>query len=211
MVTFVETSLEKLIQINNIAIMADITYPEIAAQYDFYVKLLAERKSVFEDVIEVSGVDGNNKNFLAKDSIVKHISINDELVLIVNVRIANYQYFQFKLRCKKLSGVPFFRYDSDGETHRNYDDNIPLAEQQITTPHFHYFTKEGKCFAYKTDKLLEPREQKALEDIGICIAHFCDESNIRLGDNDYPEISITYGLGLQLIENDPLKNIQFTS
>lgn len=182
---------------------------EIKDGYDFYTKLLQERKFIFENVVEIRNVCSNQANYLENTATLKHETVVDENILIVQVRIENYKYFHFKLKCSKLSATPFFRYDSDGPTHRNKDDNIPMSEQWITTPHFHKHTKEGKEIAYKTSKLLEVSEEKALQDIGLCIAHFCDESNIRLNQEDYPDIKITYGLGIRTDEYDPLNNLKF--
>jgi hypothetical protein len=189
--------------------MADIIYPEIKDKYNYYTKLLKDRKSVFDSVIEIRSF-GNNNKILEKETGVKHESIQDEIILIVNVRISNQGFFQFKLRCKSLAAVPFFRYDSDGDTHRNYGENIPLSQQQITTPHFHRFTEDGRNFAYKTDRLLDEKECKSLEDINACIAHFFDESNTRLGENNYPSCTVNpQELQLDISMNDPLDNIVF--
>jgi hypothetical protein len=182
--------------------------PEIREQYSFYNQLLKERKSIFEEVIEIKE-RGNRGGFLENETAVKHISLSDDITFIAAVNIKNYKSFRFKLRCKKLSGTPFFRFDSDGTAHRNYDESTPLGFQSISTPHFHHFSEKGECLAYKTDKLLNPAEAKALEDISLCVAHFCDESNLKLKESDYPDIQIVYGLGFKAYDSDPLENIQF--
>ncbi len=191
--------------------MPKIIITEIRDKYADYTTLLTGRKSVFEQVINITEKKGNNKNFLTnRDVNVKHSSLTDAITLIAEVRVDNYKYFNFKLRCRSLSEVPFFRFDSDGETHRNYDDSIPLSEQQITTPHFHRFNENGLLIAYKTDKLLNEQERIALEDISLCVIHFCHESNIRLNDDDFPGISIMPGtFQFETENNDPNKGVNF--
>lgn len=181
----------------------------IRDDYSFYTKLLKERKSMFEGVIEITEV-GNNANTLERTTDVEHTSLVNDILLIVNVKVSNHKFFQFKLRCKDLCGQPFFRYDSDGDTHRNHDDSIPLSEQQITTPHFHYYNEKGINIAYKTQHLLNEAEKKALEDINLCIKHFCHEANVRLNAEEFPEISILpHLLPFSLTKDDPTTNVNF--
>lgn len=183
--------------------------PEIRENYSYYNTLLKERKSIFHEVIEISEV-GNNANFLEAAKEVKHVSVTKDIVFIVTVKSNNHKHFQFKLRCKDLSKRPFFRYDSDGGTHRNYDESIPFAEQQVTTPHFNCYNENGLNIAYKTDQLNNEEERKALEDINLCIAHYCNEANIRLNEDDFPSISILPGtLQLEVVQDDPNSNVKF--
>lgn len=183
--------------------------PEIKDNFLFYTQLLQERKSIFDAVIDIAEI-GNNNNTLEQKTNLQHINLSEAIEMIVNVKINNHRFFQFKLRCRDLSGVPFFRYDSDGETHRNYTENIPLSSQQVTTPHFHQFNEEGICVAYKTEKLLNEDEMRALEDINLCVAYFCQISNIWPVKDDYPTITInSKELPLELTEIDPLLNVNF--
>ena len=185
-------------------------FQQVKENYTFYNKLLSERKSIFSEVIEINE-KGNNQNRVIATEVVHHPATDqNDMVLIVDVQINNHQYFQFKLRYKNYLPGPFFRYDSDGETHRNKIDGIPLHEQLITTPHFHKFNQEGIEIAYKSDKLLDIEQVKALEDINLCIAHFFHESNTRLKEDDFPELRImTATLGFKMSNNDPNQNINF--
>lgn len=181
----------------------------IAENYTFYEKLITERKSIFTDIIEINSV-GNNANTLEKIETIAHPSIGDDLTLTVNVKLKNHDFFQFKLRYEKFCPQHFFRFDSDGETHRNKIDGIPLDQQSVPTPHFHKYHKSGIEIAYQTDKLIDKKEKKALEDINLCIKHFFHESNTRLKDDDFSEIKIlTNTLGLSLRSEDPNENITF--
>src|ERR1700733_8118374 len=135
--------------------MGKIIIPEIRDNYSFYNRLLKERKSIFDSVIGISEIRKNQKNYLINTTEVKHIQLTDKIILTSEVKINNHKYFLFKLRYINLSETPFFHYDSDGATHRNYgNENLPLKEQQVTTPHFNCFNENGLSVAYKTDKLL---------------------------------------------------------
>ena len=190
--------------------MGQKKFPQIKENYSFYNNLLSERKSIFTEVIEINKTS-NNKNTLESIEEVTHsLTTNEKMVLLVDVKVNNHDFFQFKLRYKSFVPAPFFRFDSDGDTHRNKVDGISLEESQITTPHFHKFNENGIEIAYKTDKLLDPKESKALEDINLCIIHFFHESNTRLKDDDFPEIKImTDTLGFKMTKEDPNQNINF--
>jgi hypothetical protein len=141
---------------------------------------------------------------------VTHETISEEIIFISQVKARNYKYFHFKLKCTALCSTPFFRYDSDGDAHRNYDDNIPLSKQQITTPHFHNFNDHGISMAYKTPELLNEATRTALEDISFSVVHFFNEGNIRLGVNDFPSVIIlSRTLGLPQTEEDPNAGTKF--
>jgi hypothetical protein len=183
--------------------------PEIKQNYNFYESLLRERKSIFQSVISISRV-GNNRNILESNCDINHTLLTNDIVLRVNVKVNNHNFFQFKLRCSDLCAAPFFRYDSDGEAHRNYDENIPLAEQQVSTPHFHFYNENGVNIAYKTQQLIDENQRKALEDINLCIKHFCHESNIRLNADDFPDVEILPDLlPLRVSNDDPTSNVNF--
>ena len=189
--------------------MAKEVIKEIKDDYKKYEILLKERKSIFESVIEVNAI-GNDVNTLEEKINVTHNNVDSKIELIVNVKVNNHNFFQFKLRCKDYTKVPFFRYDSDGEAHRNYDDEIPLKLQSVNTPHFHYYNEKGVNIAYKTKEMEDPGSMRALEDIAICITHYFHEANIRVEPENFPTITIsTKSLGLDFTEVDPNSNINF--
>jgi hypothetical protein len=196
-------------QVINRLIMGTTKSLKVKEDYSLYNRLLEERKSVFTEVIEVNKV-GNNANTLSQIEDVKQEVLSEEVILIVDVKLNNHNFFQFKLRCKDYIPNPFFRFDSDGETHRNRIEGIPFEEQAITPPHFHKFNENGIEIAYKTDKLLDEKESKALEDINLCIIHFFYESNTRLKEDDFPEVKImSNSLGLSFKSEDPNENIDY--
>lgn len=177
--------------------------------YDYYNQLLNKRKSIFSEVIEIKKV-GNNHNTLEEPVVVKHPDIENNMILLVDVKINNNSFFQFKLRYKEFIDNPIFRFDSDGDTHRNRIDGVPLEEQQVLTPHFHKFNENGIEIAYKTDLLKNEETCKALEDIEYCIAHFFHECNIRLNEESFPSVKIMSNpLGFSFQKEDPNQNIVF--
>lgn len=202
--------LTKLGQVNKWFNMGQHFSEAVKNNYSFYNKLLQERKSVFSEVIEINS-KANNHNFIESVEQVVYPNIEDDkMKLLVKVKINNHDFFEIKLKYKEFMPAPFFRFDSDGTTHHNRIDGIPLNEQAITTPHFHKFNENGIEIAYKTDKLLDPKESKALEDIKLCIIHFFHESNTRLKDDDFPEIKIQSNtLGFKMTKEDPNQNIDF--
>lgn len=178
--------------------------------YSTYKRLLEENKSIFENVIEINEV-GNNANTLETIEYVKHINLNKNIDLIVNIKVNNNKFFQFKLRCKEYCNIPFFRFDSDGDTHRNYLENTTkLDAQKVEVPHFHKYNEDGLNIAYRTPQINDVSKRKALEDINLCIYHFFKESNILLPNEDLPKVIIkgTY-LELDFSNDDPNANITF--
>lgn len=202
--------LPKFGQVNNWFNMGQHLSLEVKNNYSFYNNLLLERKSIFSEVIEINS-RANNHNFVETIEQVIYPELEDDkMKLLVKVKINNHNFFEIKLKYKEFTPAPFFRFDSDGTTHHNRIDGIPLDKQAITTPHFHKFNENGVEIAYKTDKLLDPKESKALEDINLCIIHFFHESNTRLNEDDFPEIKIMSDtLGFKMTKEDPNQNIDF--
>jgi len=178
--------------------------------YSTYNLLLKETKSIFESVIEINKT-GNNANTLEKIENIKHNSLSNKIDLIINIKVNNNKFFQFKLRCKEYCEIPFFRFDSDGDTHRNYLENTTkLDAQQVKTPHFHIYNEDGLNIAYRTLSLDNEAERKALEDINLCICHFFKEANIELTNDKLPLIKIKgTSLDLDFSNEDPNANMIF--
>ncbi|WP_366182996.1 hypothetical protein [Flavobacterium ovatum] len=178
--------------------------------YSTYNKLLKETKSIFDNVINITEV-GNNANTLEKIEDLKHKTLKNNIELIINVKVSNNKFFQFKLKCKEYCKIPFFRFDSDGDTHRNYLENTTkLDAQKVEPPHFHFFNEDGLNLAYQTPQLENKNEKKALEDINLCIFHFFKEANIILSNDLLPIIKIKgNSLGLDFSNDDPNANMTF--
>ena len=70
--------------------------------------------------------------------------------------------------------------------------------------------EKGINIAYKTRQLLSETELIALEDINLCIKHFCHEGNLFFDDDKFPDISIMpTNLPLKILQIDPTENITF--
>lgn len=189
--------------------MAKEIIPEIKNNYDLYNQLLKERKSIFTEVISISK-NGNNKNYLEESVDLENNSYDGKTILIINVKVNKLNYFHFKLKCNEVFPKPFFRFDSDGGAHRNYIDEIPLEEQSVTTPHFHFYNQDGVNIAYKSDALKDEIQRKALEDISLCLSHFFQESNIEPAFADTVEVQIQpEQFPFQDSNKNPLANIIF--
>lgn len=196
-----------------ILLMAIVVIREIREQYNVYQTLLSERKTISDKVINVSERKKNQRNFYTSPvSNLKHVYFDDPVNLLVEVRVDNHKSFKFQLKYPPLSPTPFFRFDSDGGTHRNYDDDLPFEDQSVDTPHFNYFSSTGLLLAMQTPELKNSQVRNVLiDDINLCLAHFCSEANIRLHEEDFPEVAIMPNLlNLILDKSDPNSGIIFS-
>lgn len=159
---------------------------DIKNNYQLFIKLVQEKKTVCEAVILLRE-KGNNPRFVIGFTETIH-EIIDDVVLFTIEQSKKEQKYHVKLRCKSLTPVPYFRFDSDGPTHRNKTLGVPLLQQSITTPHFNTFNEEGEEIAYKTDTLKRIGDANAIvASLDFGIAHFCDEANCYLSDGQYPK------------------------
>ena len=90
--------------------MGKTIIPEIRDNYQLYNTLLKDRKSIFEDIVDISKTKGSNKNFLLSDATLKHSTLSNEILFIAEVKVNNHKYFLFKIMCTVLSKTPFFRF-----------------------------------------------------------------------------------------------------
>lgn len=183
---------------------------EVKDNFPTFRKLVQDRKNTSEKTIYLSDKKPNRQDTNYYD---KPLVYNPKTVkLIIEARQDFKTCFRFKLQCSDFSKEPYFRFDSDGATHRNPDKTKPLREQIVTTPHFNTFDEEGNGIAYKTDSLLDNKVKTVLlNDISLCFAHFCHESNIRFPEEEFSEVK-PYAvdiLPLDLNNEDPLANINF--
>lgn len=189
--------------------MAKHINSQVLTNYTDYLTLKNDSKATLINPINVN-LPSNNRNYLEREVDVEHNKRINSIVLIVTVNRNNYEHHQFKLRCQPFCPEPFFRYDSDGMAHRNYSEDVPLEEQQITTPHFHYFDSRGINIAYKTKPLVEQTE--TMKDINLAFSHFCQEAILCLNfiENEFSEIVILPGsLDFQINEQDPTAGVNF--
>jgi hypothetical protein len=184
---------------------------EIQEKYALYKDLYENGKLTKTQSILVNSKKPNNNRYLVSDLVkLEHVTQPHEITLVAEVKIANHKYFHFVVQCNYLSQAPFFRYDSDGPTHRNYDEELSLVDQQVTTPHFHRFNDKGFSIAFKTTPLLDENARASLEDIRNCIGFFCDVGNIETVQGGFPTITIMpSSLQLTLTQVDPTAGINF--
>ena len=184
----------------------------IRDNYEKYCLLISGEKKIMHSPIVLDCTKQSRADIKEKSVGVKHSLIPDNIDFEIENKKNDAGVFKFRLVCKELCQQPFFRYDSTGPTHKNSNLNVPIYEQQVMTPHFHKYTEDGKEIAYKTNILKEPSQVKALEDISLCIAHFCHEAKVYYkSPNEYPDLISDPG---QLpfpkeMELDPLKNVNF--
>jgi hypothetical protein len=162
---------------------------EIKNDYIKYEELLNGTKNSYIKTIVLDGIKGNHNNTRVKKIELIHSSSHEKIELIVESKIKNKKDFKFKLRAPNYTGIPFFRFDSDGVAHYNRSLNIELKKQKVSTPHFHKFDADGKNIAYKTKSLEKDSECNALlNDINLCIAHYCDESKTYYDNTNHLQI-----------------------
>lgn len=196
----------------NLFWMKQLFVTEIKDNYQFYLKLRKERKFLEKGDIAVANTS-NNVHYLIEQCNAEHELLPNKIFFIVKVHAKDKRKFEFKLMCKDLYKEPYFRFESYGITHRNNIESIYLPDQQIIPPHFHQFDENGYNIAYKTKELEDEGTAKALEDISLCIAHYCHEGNIRIKLDDFPTIEVEDGkdlfAGVYQGEDDPNHNINF--
>lgn len=164
------------------------TNKDIRDHFDFFSELLSVDKIVLTKTIHLEPKKSNAK-WLTGQCLVQHETINEDILFAVE-RSKRDSKYGIKLRCDKLTGEPFFRFDSDGPAHRNCFPEIPLEEQSITTPHFNSYKENGKPIAYKNDILKNEKEARIIsKDVNFGVSLFCMESNTKLLTGDFPTVS----------------------
>lgn len=124
------------------------------------------------------------------------------------IRDKNPQNYSFQISTDKIEKKSLARLDEGNGVHRNNIPYIPLAEQEITTPHFHRYDSEGRFVAYKTDSLKSYKEKPLEIEEGFRI--FCDEEKITSIDGSLTRIEIKEDGALPLdYDDDPLAGIKF--
>lgn len=161
---------------------------EIKNNFTLFEKLRDEEKIIVDEEI-ILNPKMSNANWEECISEVQHRISSANVKFIVEQWKKDSIRYGVKLKCENLSKSPYFRFDSDGPAHRNTDNNIPLEEQSVTTPHFNSFDINGKSIAYKNEVLKNEDESKTIQqDINFGIALFCRESNSKLQNDNYPTV-----------------------
>lgn len=180
---------------------------KIQEDYKNYSLLISEEKELENKTIILDERKKSRPEY--KEKIVNAFSdaLPNDITFTVQQNETEENDFKFLLRCKSFCPMPFFRFDSVGPAHRNANLPIPIELQQIPTPHFHKFAEDGYEIAYKSAHLLDKKSAKALEDIGLCIHHFLQESHVK--DEGLSLISSPGKLPLDFENIDPLEGVNF--
>ncbi|WP_223559189.1 hypothetical protein [Chryseobacterium lathyri] len=167
--------------------MANKTIFEIRDNFIKFKELFEYRKTIIKDQIILVEKE-TKKDWTIGDSQTEIELEFDDLEFIVEKKKLDKKY-GIKFRSQKFCKTPFFRFDSDGPAHRNYDENIPLNDQKVTTPHFNTFNAEGISIAYKNDVLNNEETAKIIvDDINFGVSLFCQETNSKSNSKDFPEV-----------------------
>jgi len=159
---------------------------DVKNSFELFSKLRDENKIIISSDITFE-VKENNAKWEKWKSDIDHQICEYDIEFIVEVQKGTSKY-GVKLHCKNFTKQPYFRFDSEGPSHRNYSIEIPLEEQSVSTPHFNSFDLNGYSIAYKNDVLKSETESKAIqEDLNFGVALFCDETNTKLENKKYPQ------------------------
>lgn len=165
------------------------TNKDIRDNFAKYQELVSGQKESSVKVVELTEKRKNHPNTRQRIVDVVHEKHDDNIKLIVESKVEDKRSFKFKLRAEKFTSEPYFRFDSDGPSHYNKSEALPLAEQKIDTPHFNAYNEKGKGIAYRTNTLNSATESAAiLGDISLAMAHYCDEANLYF-KKEYVEIT----------------------
>lgn len=136
------------------------------------------------------------------------IDLEEDCYLEVIIKDNNRKRFNFIIDHEISNPFPATRFDADGQTHKNNLPDIPLEDQQVTTPHFHKFRSDGFLIAYKTKELIENESNISLNKM---FPIFCREFNIVdvNGEHVVMDISVEGELKFDEIDYDPHENITF--
>lgn len=149
----------------------------IRDNYSMYMSLLRCDKTTEQEIVALSNGRGSHKRYRnARIDItysigrVGYISIRQSKSLLID--------YGFQVFAEGFP-VPIFRFDADGATHYNMDnENLTLLEREIKTPHFHQFDATGKEIAFRTTALAD-FEFEVQNDINSGLSCFCEQFDIH--------------------------------
>lgn len=162
------------------------TVIQIKERYDHYKSICFSQKKATVDPVKFTKDKPSRPDALYHESPLIHSFLPVDILLLAEQRKMNNCSYKFQIRCKDFCEKPLFRFDSDGAAHQNNDQ--PLSQQQVTTPHFNSYDAEGKPVAYKTPEL-DIIDYSELKDMGRFFELFCQECDIVNDDQAIPGIS----------------------
>ena len=162
---------------------------EIRDNFKKFEEIFTKDKIINKNFITLEEKE-SNKDWLYGNSPTQIDTNLNDIFFIVEKKKLDKKY-GIKYRSESFYKKPYFRFDSDGPAHRNYVDNLPIEQQMITTPHFNTYNKDGIPIAYKNEILKDDAKAKIIaDDINFGISVFCQETNSKAKDIDYPEIVV---------------------
>ncbi len=179
---------------------------DVKNNYAFYVWLLEHLKVVISSPIYLSQKPDNVKYLLGDVGLTCD---KENLQLLAERNKATVTHYGIKIRALCLCPHPIMRFDSDGPTHSNNFESIPLSERQVTTPHFHRFNEDGFEIAYKTAFLTAENEPNIQNDMNLGLRHFSEIGNVRCADNAFPTVEDAVPTLFDTLESDPLNGVSF--
>jgi hypothetical protein len=178
-----------------------------------YDKYLNEKKVSEQNEVIIADKKQSNQRW-RQGSVSLSSDEANESDLVVEVRHRDDSGMKIQLFSPQMAEGPCFRYDGDGEAHRNRVEGMRLSESQVTTPHFHRFIDKKTEIAFKTEVLSDEKNAKAIvEDKDFALAHFCQEANVE--GQDQKGIDIKLGeaeLPLKITKptfSDPMEGVDF--
>jgi hypothetical protein len=176
-----------------------------------YQEMLADKKATAQDVLALTQSPNQKGWKQAEVDLIAKKLIDEILSFAVEQRKDGRKYF-LKIKAPKVSLSPCFRFDSDGPSHTNAYDDIPLPLRSIPTPHFQRFDEQGRWIAYRTAEIDSPGNELSLRtqmDYGL--KHFCEVAVIESSQGGLPLVKIEQPPLIDLPPNDdPHSGIKFT-
>lgn len=189
--------------------MANVANQKIRDDYSHYLEVINGLKTAQSPITLKKGA-ANNANWLGAQVKVRHETISSQIQFIAEKNVRLPTNFKFKLLAAHLAQEPVLRFDSEGASHRNDLDYIPLPERQVTTPHFHKFNEDGINIAYKTEALKSKGNAEAIiTDVNFGMAHFATEAHLEDDDGKQPMLHEAQTVFPMPTNQDPVAGVNF--
>lgn len=183
---------------------------EIINRYDAFKQFMLNEKFVEQNIIFVKDDSPRNAQELLYESPLKSHHPFGNSLLSIEAKKGFSGKFSARILSDAISNKVLLRYDSDGKTHRNNYEDIPLCQQSITTPHLHKYDEEGRFLAIKTESIMQDETKARGIQTGFRI--FCEEGNIlSQNDREYPQAIIgdMMTIPFETEETDPCEGVNF--
>ena len=189
--------------------MGTVANHKIRADYQHYLDVVSGLK-ITQSPITLKKGGANNSNWAGAKVQLEHMAVSEPIHFVAEKNIKHPTNFKFKLVAAHLANEPVLRFDSDGASHRNDLDEIPLPERQVTTPHFHQFNEDGISIAFKTDVLKSDGNATAIaNDVNFGMAHFSTVAHLEDGNGKPPAVQEDQSVFAMPTNQDPVAGVNF--